>query len=525
MRIDKVTIELNEQYGWKKVKRNKQTLWFKGHLFNNDIDSLITQNLFESIENLHGHFSFIYQDEKKIIFAVDKANTHSLSYIIEENLIFIGDSARVLLSKVKKVTPNERGVKIFRMCGYTLGNDTLYKNLHTLRPAQICKIEDNELLTKKYFHFHPWNTTTKTYDQCQLELKNLTTKVFLNLIESLGGKQIVVPISGGYDSRVVLSTLYNLNYKNIICFSYGKKGNFEASIGKTVAERMGYPWIFIPLSRKKIREHVNSPIFREYLHFSDTCSSLPFFQDNYALHYLKENKLVSDDAVFINGNSGDFISGGHISQKSINKTKHKELLDELISKHCSLWEDLITDENTELVSNILKEELVAVADNQLSKDNSSLLEFIEFENRQTKFVISGQRNYEFYGYDWRLPLWDDLFLKFWQQVPTDYKIDQRLYKDTFKGLNWGNAWKDIPLNKKYISPKWIVPIRLCVKIIMSFRGKENWKKLDRRLFLYFIESLGLFGQWSYKEIVLSKRNARNIVSWRSHKYLKEKGLI
>ena len=35
-----------------------------------------------------------------------------------------------------------------------------------------------------------------------------------------------------------------------------------------------------------------------------------------------------------------------------------------------------------------------------------LYEFSEFKNRQTKYVITVQRVYEFFGYEWRLPLWD-----------------------------------------------------------------------------------------------------------------------
>ena len=54
-----------------------------------------------------------------------------------------------------------------------------------------------------------------------------------------------------------------------------------------------------------------------------------------------------------------------------------------------------------------------------------IYEILEFEDRQVKYVINGQRLYEFFGYEWRLPLWDSLYLNFWEKVPLEYKFDQK----------------------------------------------------------------------------------------------------
>ena len=46
------------------------------------------------------------------------------------------------------------------------------------------------------------------------------------LSKSCEGKQIAIPLSGGYDSRLIASGLHKIGFKNVICFSYGLKKKF-----------------------------------------------------------------------------------------------------------------------------------------------------------------------------------------------------------------------------------------------------------------------------------------------------------
>ena len=80
-----------------------------------------------------------------------------------------------------------------------------------------------------------------------------------------------------------------------------------------------------------------------------------------------------------------------------------------------------------------------------------LFEYSELIGRQSKYVVKKQKVYEFYGYEWRMPFWDDQYLKFWQKVPLKYKLNQKLYKDMLKNNNFGEVWDDdFFLNKKQL---------------------------------------------------------------------------
>ena len=139
--------------------------------------------------------------------------------------------------------------------------------------------------------------------------------------------------------------LKHLGAKNVKCYSYGTKGNFEAKIAKIIADKLGYEWKFIPLTHKSEKKFYASDEFKLYLDYSETFCSVPYFQGLSTLKYLKDLNWIDNDAIFINGNTGDFISGGHINQKlglnikaqSINTEFRKEnILNLLIDKHFSM---------------------------------------------------------------------------------------------------------------------------------------------------------------------------------------------
>ena len=51
------------------------------------------------------------------------------------------------------------------------------------------------------------------------------------VLERASSRQIAVMLSAGRDSRLI-ATLKDLGAKNVICYSYGPAGNFEAEIAK-----------------------------------------------------------------------------------------------------------------------------------------------------------------------------------------------------------------------------------------------------------------------------------------------------
>ena len=95
-----------------------------------------------------------------------------------------------------------------------------------------------------------------------------------------------------------------------------------------------------------------------------------------------------------------------------------------------------------------------------------------------------------------------------------------------KNKNFGNVWgDDIPVNKKTIVPKWIIPLRFVCKIPFSLfgkRGKKAWKQFDMSFFYYFRDSTHMMDTQSYIRIIKDiLKKPRFHISWQAKDYLKK----
>jgi len=228
----------------------------------------------------------------------------------------------------------------FRMAGYVTGRRTLYRSLSQLQAGEVLVwTEDLSTPTiERYFLFYCDEHTRAGEEDLVEELSEITNAIFNRVIEEAGGAPIWIPLSGGLDSRLVLCKLKELGYDNVTAFSYGPKGNYEAKAAKEVAERVGVPWHFVPVGMGEARRFFWSEGRRRYWRFADGLCSVPNMQDIQVLSMMMEKGLISHDCVIINGQSGDFITGGHIPASFMEDTPNVSLLlERIIDKHYSQW--------------------------------------------------------------------------------------------------------------------------------------------------------------------------------------------
>ena len=129
-----------------------------------------------------------------------------------------------------------------------------------------------------------------------------------------------------------------------------------------------------------------------------------------------------------------------------------------------------------------------------------------------------QQCYNFFGHEWRMPLWDNRLMDFWEKVPVDLKYKQKLYKDVFIKENWANVWNDIDINpNNNKSP--VMFLRLLFKFLFLFLGKDRWHTFDDKYFKYFLNPTNDYFMLGYLQWLLDTRGSRDARSWRIELYL------
>ncbi|HDZ62714.1 MAG TPA: asparagine synthetase B family protein [Nitrospirae bacterium] len=489
-----------------------------------DVFSLMASEagLKAEILKLTGHFSFIIDLPGFVLAVVDKIRSYPVFYATHDETLFISNSARKLISELDLHEKDNLSELEFKMAGYVTGRETLLRDLYQLQAGEslLWVKESSSFKTARYYTYLPGSITDKNEDDLINELREVTVRTFTEMVETLDGRPVWIPLSGGLDSRFILAMLMELKYDNITTFSYGNVGHPEVKRAEKIAKMAGVKWHKINFSPKKARNMFYSREREEYFQFADGLCTTPVLSDFYALWIMREKKMITDDAVFINGQSGDFTSGGHIPKGLSNSTiKHdvQFIMNEIIGKHYSLWADLKSDENIRFVKDKILELLNLEADNGLAREDIvKYFELWEWQERQCKFVVNGQRSYEWFGYEWRLPLWSDHYMSFWVNISWEKKFNQKLFRSYLNKMDPGNIFHtDIgphPVKKIFA---------LLCKILFIYSdivGKDR-EMMKRKYLHYFGDYAPFYNQKTYSEYLKDSYWHRNPVSYLSREVL------
>ena len=529
---------------WRHVAEGPVRVWLRGYLEGETLTRLLRGSAMPgadvgaavgaTLAEAHGHFALVAAGADWTVAAVDWVRSIPLFHACCGGAWAVDDNAERLRRRagVDAVSIDPDGALAIATAGYTIDRATLYRGLEMLGPGECAVFRTGAApIRLRYYAYRPWRVGVGDGRARDDALAETTLDIVRRMIASLDGRTLVVPLSAGYDSRLVVSAARHLGYDNVRCFAYGRAGNFEAKASRAIADRLGYRWAFVPLTASGQRRFFASDAHRRYLDYADTCASVPFIQDMSAVMALKRQGFIPDDAVIANGNSGDYISGMHIPpalrtppSPGLGPAERKaRIVDALADKHFALWRSLRTPENLARIKALIWRSIEA-AGGALGDPagDHGLYEYAEFQDRQCKYVITGQRIYEFLGHEWRLPLWDNAYLRFWESVPLAEKAGQALYARMLHARNWGGAWSDIPVNAKSIRPRWIVPLRYAAKLAHAPLGAERWHRFERKYFQYWMDLTCNAAVVSYWRAARDWRGARHGVAWLAENYLAAK---
>jgi len=354
-----------------------------------------------------------------------------------------------------------------------LGDRTVFQDVSGIQAAEIVIFKNGGIKKNRYFRYNI-DKPVAIRDRSEVKenalvLDNILQKIFSEITESMAeGGRIIVPLSGGHDSRIIVNYFYKRNYKNVVCYTYGMPGNIQSTISEEVAKTAGYEWHFIEYNEEKWYELHDSGVFDSYIEYANNGISNPHLQDFLAVYELKKKNLLKPGDMFMPGHGLDMISN------SLDYTLLSGSAAERALKKFSWSEDFPNKEPKALFSIL----------NQIFEESGvsekAFLDYLVWQERQAKFIFNSFRVYEFFGYEALSPFWDHRLVEFWLSVAPSLKFSRDFFKEMEREQLMEEKLKNIPysdqrnlnVGEKSVKLKKLVPDFL-KKPLLRLAKKKN----------------------------------------------------
>lgn len=131
-----------------------------------------------------------------------------------------------------------KAITVFSATGFFLDRDTYFQGLKTVPVASEVKISNSDIQAVPYFQWH-YNPRDITFEQALEEFTDLFESIFW---EQIQGKKVILPLSGGLDSRTQAAALRQLG-ADVQSYSYSFEGGLdETRYGKAIAKACQFPF-------------------------------------------------------------------------------------------------------------------------------------------------------------------------------------------------------------------------------------------------------------------------------------------
>ncbi len=405
-----------------------------------------TNELVGMLQNVHGSFTIIINTSEQTIIAIDQMSQFPVFYTHTDNRWLISDSVSELLKHKANWHINREAIPEFLSAGFVMGNETLIEDIYRVKPgAIICLSNASHDENKSHIHATEWhnflpqayslsNTSTPEEDFLSI-LDRITAK----LLNSLHGRTLVLPLSGGYDSRLIACMLRKAGVKDVICFSYGRP-NPESALSEEVAKRLGYKWLFTDYSLMDTSGYIDDPLFHDYCQYAGNHTSMPYLQEYFAVKYMKDKQLIPDNSTFLPGHSGDFLGGSYVDIAARYSGKEQNLPSHIASIYFPFLP--LTRSERNIIEARLKKWLEAhpTPASQVEEGYAPIVEDWDVKEKLAKFIFNSSSVFPYFGYELRFPLWDAEMQTFFRKLPYKLRSNKFLYDKTledriFKPMN------------------------------------------------------------------------------------------
>ena len=415
-----ISLEYPFLYKWKQRDGISILTNFYDDSFASSLLSAQEKDLEKLFKESKGNFAVVMDNNDFVFAAVDRIRSFPLFYKVESGKVSITDH---LPRQGEKYSTDPSAIPFFIENSCTEGNKTLLKDWKQLRPGEyfLYNKQNNEYSTRRYFAFEPLKPT-KHLDVT--EMKKIYLKTVSDILSQIGDRPIIIMLSGGYDSRSILSVLTELKASNVFTYTYGVQDSFEKSIAEKIAAKLNLNWQFIEYTDELLKEFFGDS-WKELSSKNHNFSSLPGEQDFFAFTYLKSKNLLPENGVVLSGFLGDCLGGSMFKNDFITKNK------------------------------------LAYQDEHMA-------------NFACKYIVNTVRTYEYFGLEWRQVLMTPSILEAWFHIP----LKERCFENGYNNFLRDTFFK--PLDIDFLKPDHYYRPQYLKNYLKKYLPKAIVKSIQKR---------------------------------------------
>ena len=418
------------------TKSDKVTIVSYGKVFNSEIidmnDSILSlykKNRLDELKRFNGAFvAVIYdQDNEKITILNDRYGQMSFFYFNKEKNFAFAPKIKILSSLEGTKEIRMDAIVDFFLFGYLLGEKTFFKNIYKLSPASIIEKTKDKLKIKRYWDFDYKQDEIFAKEEYLIEkLGNLWEKAIEKRI--IKNKKIIIPISGGLDSRAILACIIKKIPKDsILTFTFGQKGSYDFEIGKKIAKKAGIDNVSLDMEYNDFEKQYTES-FSDSEGLIDASPYLPISK------YKSLKKYGSD--IYL-GYMGDPLMGGHISFEAIDKKiekkdDFKDIKRSIFKKNkivkMEIYKKMFKNEFLKNYLDLSTFEKTFSKHKDCEKQKfANLFSKWDFRYRQVNYIIPAIfRHIQYFNY--YSPFLDNELVDFILKIPPELRFNEKLYK-------------------------------------------------------------------------------------------------
>ena len=360
-----------------------------------------------------GAWTLVEAADGVVRLTTDRTRSHHLLFTRAGDTWIISDDPQELRRHAPTWARDEQSAEVFLHAGFTPGTRTLAHEVYATPAGAVVELRPDGTWSS-----HSWETyryaaePITSPEEFAGAFRTALDTVVERLLQDTDGRQLLVPLSGGLDSRLLAVWLKRHGARDVVTFTYGVPGSTEVAISRGVAEALGMDWFTVDLDPAEVAHTWAGADGVDFQKRTWGLTSLPHVQDWYALLQMRRKALIDTDAVFLPGHTivgnmhDEHLLEGSPSRNEVFTTvaRHHSLLqgDRHAWRHLPLLRQTVVQGAQEVSFPTDRGEDLPGGGRSIQE----LLEWVNLQERQAKYINESLKAYEAFGYGWALPMLD-----------------------------------------------------------------------------------------------------------------------